>query len=197
MTTPETDPPFGSRSSLTQQCWAANGGVPQIRIERGLALAECERLQSGEPVAETGAAQGDRRPVADAPAAAAGEEVVGWRNTPATFIGCGWPKAAWRAGCVGRCCGGLSRCPCRRVAPPALERSRERERRRLGCPRNHAGEGPQRRSIPLPGRAGSAESPACAWTTRMRLPARRLALYYNPGGRRNGGPGQGTQIQGD
>ena len=45
----------------------------RFRIERGAAVAECDRLQSGEPVAAAGVAQANRERVADQPAAAVGE----------------------------------------------------------------------------------------------------------------------------
>ena len=48
--------------------------LPSLPVERGAALAECDRLQPGEPVAAPGAAEEDRQVVADQLAAAAGED---------------------------------------------------------------------------------------------------------------------------
>ena len=44
-----------------------------IPVERGASVAECDRLQSGEPVAAAGAAEEDRQVVGDELATAAGE----------------------------------------------------------------------------------------------------------------------------
>ena len=48
--------------------------LPPLSVERGAALAECDRLQSGEPVAAAGAAQENGQVVTDQLAAAAGED---------------------------------------------------------------------------------------------------------------------------
>src|SRR6266849_5748737 len=48
--------------------------LPLVPIERGAALAECDRLQSGQPVATASVAEEDWKLVADELAAAAGED---------------------------------------------------------------------------------------------------------------------------
>src|SRR5712691_2279020 len=48
--------------------------MPSVPIERSTALAECDRLQSGEPVATASVAEEDWELVADQLAAAAGED---------------------------------------------------------------------------------------------------------------------------
>src|SRR2546426_254616 len=48
--------------------------LPSVPIERGVALAECDRLQSGQPVATASVAEEDWELVADELAAAAGED---------------------------------------------------------------------------------------------------------------------------
>src|SRR5437899_1547793 len=48
--------------------------LPSVAIERGVALAECDRLQSGQPVATASVAEEDWELVADELAAAAGED---------------------------------------------------------------------------------------------------------------------------
>ncbi len=48
--------------------------LPSLSVERGAALAECDRLQSGQPVATASVAEEDWELVADELAAAAGED---------------------------------------------------------------------------------------------------------------------------
>src|SRR2546422_1095232 len=48
--------------------------MPSLSVERGAAVADCDRLQPGEPVAAFGVAAQDCQLVADEPAAAVGED---------------------------------------------------------------------------------------------------------------------------
>ena len=48
--------------------------LPPLSVERGASVAECHRLQPGEPVATVGAVDENRQVVADQPTAAAGQD---------------------------------------------------------------------------------------------------------------------------
>src|SRR2546425_13195240 len=48
--------------------------MPSLSVERGAAVADCDRLQPGEPVAAFGVAAQDCQLVTDEPATAVGED---------------------------------------------------------------------------------------------------------------------------
>jgi hypothetical protein len=73
VTQPSGSRPCAPRTTAKALTEDDTAELPTFGVQRGAAVAECDCLQLGQPVAAPGTAQKDRQLVADEPAAAVGE----------------------------------------------------------------------------------------------------------------------------